>query len=58
MVFCLRAVITLLPKKGDLQDLRNWRPVSFLCGDDKVPSKALAFRLKEVMAEVVHVGQT
>ncbi|KAI3375657.1 hypothetical protein L3Q82_003721 [Scortum barcoo] len=24
---CRRAVITLLPKKGDLQELKNWRPV-------------------------------
>ncbi|KAL6481019.1 hypothetical protein MHYP_G00090990 [Metynnis hypsauchen] len=23
---CRRAVITLLPKKGDLQDIKNWRP--------------------------------
>ena len=55
---CRRAVITLLPKKGDLQDLKNWRPVSLLCGDYKVLSKALALRLREVMAEVVHVDQT
>uniref|UniRef100_A0A665WRW9 Reverse transcriptase domain-containing protein n=1 Tax=Echeneis naucrates TaxID=173247 RepID=A0A665WRW9_ECHNA len=55
---CRRAVITLLPKKGDLQDLRNWRPVSLLCGDYKVLAKALARRLREVMAEVVHVDQS
>ncbi|KAI3359013.1 hypothetical protein L3Q82_015397 [Scortum barcoo] len=55
---CRRAVITLLPKKGDLQDLKNWRPVSLLCRDYKVLSKALALRLREVMAEVVHVDQT
>ncbi|KAL0153368.1 hypothetical protein M9458_051287, partial [Cirrhinus mrigala] len=23
---CRRAVVTLLPKKGDLQEIRNWRP--------------------------------
>lgn len=39
---CRMAVITLLPKKGDLQDLKNWRPVSLLCGDSKFLSKALA----------------
>ena len=55
---CRRAVVTLLPKKGDLQDLRNWRPVSLLCGDYKVLSKALALRLREVMTEVVHADQT
>lgn len=27
------AVITLLPKKGHLQDLNYWRRVSFLCGE-------------------------
>ena len=32
---CRRAVITLLPKKGDLQDLKNWRPVYLLCTDTK-----------------------
>ena len=36
---CRRAVITLLPKKGDLQELKNWRPVSLLCTDYKILSK-------------------
>ncbi|KAJ3599285.1 hypothetical protein NHX12_033248 [Muraenolepis orangiensis] len=29
---CRRAVISLLPKKGDLTLLKNWRPVALLCG--------------------------
>ncbi|XP_035854989.1 protein NLRC3-like [Sander lucioperca] len=58
LLSCRRAVITLLPKKGDLQDLKNWRPVSLLCGDYKILSKALASRLREVTGEVVHVDQT
>ena len=37
---CRRAVVTLLPKKGNLQEIKNWRPVSLLCTDYKVLSKA------------------
>lgn len=36
---CRTAVITLLPKKRDLQDLKNWRAVSLLCGDYKILSE-------------------
>ncbi|KAI3358172.1 hypothetical protein L3Q82_003167 [Scortum barcoo] len=46
---CRRAVITLLPKKGDLQELKNWRPVSLLCTDYKIMSKVLASRLREAV---------
>ncbi|KAK3512767.1 hypothetical protein QTP70_025123 [Hemibagrus guttatus] len=42
---CRRAVLTLLPKKGDLTHLKNWHPVSLLCTDCKLLSKALASRL-------------
>ncbi|KAI3355854.1 hypothetical protein L3Q82_004224 [Scortum barcoo] len=55
---CRRAVITLLPKKGDLQELKNWRPVSLLCTDYKIMSKVLASRLREVMASIIHPDQT
>ena len=41
-ISCRRAVITLLPKKGDLQEIKNWRPVSLLCTDYKILSKALS----------------
>ncbi len=30
-VSCHRAVLTLLPKKGDLTEIKCWRPVSLLC---------------------------
>ncbi|XP_063765417.1 transposon TX1 uncharacterized 149 kDa protein [Eleginops maclovinus] len=55
---CRRAVLTLLPKKGDLQELGNWRPVSLLCTDYKLLSKVLATRLRRVMEHVIHVDQT
>ncbi|KAI3375656.1 hypothetical protein L3Q82_003720 [Scortum barcoo] len=55
---CRRAVITLLPKKGDLQELKNWRPVSLLCTDYKILPKVLASRLREVMASIIHPDQT
>ncbi|KAK3526114.1 hypothetical protein QTP70_015999, partial [Hemibagrus guttatus] len=55
---CRRAVLTLLPKKGDLTHLKNWRPVSLLCTDYKLLSKALALRLTKVMERLIHQDQT
>ncbi len=58
---CRRAVLTLLPKKGDLQDIKNWRPVSLLCTDYKLLSEVLAARLRKVMehiTSIIHVDQT
>ncbi|KAK3554521.1 hypothetical protein QTP70_024427 [Hemibagrus guttatus] len=42
---CRRAVLTLLPKKGELTHLKSWCPISLLCTDCKLLSKALASRL-------------
>ncbi|CAM2106435.1 unnamed protein product [Caretta caretta] len=55
---CGRAVLALLPKKGDLRDLRNWRPVSLLSTDYKIVEKAISLRLGSVMADVIHPDQT
>lgn len=55
---CRRAVLTLVPKKGDLTDIGQWRPLSLLCIDCRIFSKVLATRLKKVMEEVIHVDQT
>lgn len=54
---CRKAVVTLLPKKGNLQDITNWRPVSILCMNYKILSKALANRLREAMEQVIHWDQ-
>ncbi|CAM2112257.1 unnamed protein product [Caretta caretta] len=53
-----RAVLALLPKKGDLRDLRNWRPLSLLSTDYKIVAKAISLRLGSVMADVIHPDQT
>lgn len=55
---CRRAVLTLLPKKGDVRDIKNWRPVSLLCCDYKLLSKVLATRLGKVLEEVILPGQS
>lgn len=55
---CQRAVLTLLPKKGDLSDLKNWRPVSILTTDYKLIAKVLANRLKTVLGDVIHQDQS
>ncbi len=55
---CQRAVLSLLPKKGDLGFLKNWRPVSLLCTDYKILAKCLANRLKQYLDTIIHSDQT
>ncbi len=57
-ISCRRAILTLLPKKGDLQEIKNWRPVALLSTDYKLLSKVLAMRLKKAMEQIIHVDQT
>ncbi len=55
---CRRAVITLLPKRGDLQCISNWRPVSLLCAEYKILSKTLAIRLSKVLRQLINSDQS
>lgn len=55
---CQRAVLSLLPKKGDLTLLKNWRPVAVLCTEYKIFSKVLANRLNEVLHTIIHKDQS
>lgn len=57
-VTCRRAVLSLLPKKGDLSLLKNWRPVALLTTEYKILSKCLANRLKKYVHTIVHKDQT
>ena len=50
--------ITLLYKKGDHEDLRNWRPISLLNVDYKILTRILASRLQSVMGTLIHNSQT
>ena len=58
LVLCRRAVLSLLPKKGDLTLLKNWRPVALLCTDYKLLSKVLVNRLKTVMPDLIQRDQS
>uniref|UniRef100_A0A3B3DKH2 Reverse transcriptase domain-containing protein n=1 Tax=Oryzias melastigma TaxID=30732 RepID=A0A3B3DKH2_ORYME len=55
---CRRAVLSLLPKKGDLSLLKNWRPLALLCTDYKLISKVLANRLKGCLDSIIHRDQS
>ena len=53
-----KAIITLIPKKGDLNKLKYWGPISLLCIDYKILTKVLANRLKNVLPEIISKEQT
>ncbi|KAJ1110724.1 hypothetical protein NDU88_008072 [Pleurodeles waltl] len=52
-------MITLLYKqKGEKEDLKNCRAISFLNVDYKLLAKAMANRLKKVIEKIVHPDET
>ena len=52
-----QAIITLIPKKGNLGKLKYWRPVSLLCLDYKILTKILANRLKKILPVIMSEEQ-
>lgn len=50
--------VRLLPKKGDLSSLRNWRPISLINCDAKVFTRIIAKRLGPMMKKVINPYQT
>ena len=45
-------------KRGNIKDLKNWRPISLLNVDYKIISKAITSRLSRVLASIVDPDQT
>ena len=54
-----QAVITLIEKKKkDCSLLENWRPTSLVNVDTKIITKAIAWRIKNVLPDIIHQNQT
>ena len=53
-----QAIITLILKKGDLNKLKYWGPISLLCITYKILTKISANRLKNVLPHIISKEQT
>jgi hypothetical protein len=51
------ATIKLIPKKGDVSQLKNWRPISLLSNMYKIISRAFNSRLKKVTNRICSRAQ-
>jgi hypothetical protein len=54
----LNGIITLIPKKGDLTQLANWRPITLLNTDYKLIARCLAKRLTTVLPKLTATDPT
>lgn len=51
-------LISLIYKKGDRRELKNWRPISLLNVDYKILARVMANRLKYVLPKIISPNQT
>ena len=51
-------IMILLFKKGDASELSNWRPLSLINADAKLFTKLLTNRLRPLLPQLIHPGQT
>ena len=47
----------MIPKKGDIDYLKYWRPISLLGVDYKILTKILANRLKYILSDIISIEQ-
>jgi hypothetical protein len=52
------SIITVILKKYDRKNLKNYRPISLLCADYKIIAKVFAERMKTVLPKMIHPDQT
>jgi exonuclease III len=55
---CRQGALCLLYKKGNRDDLRNYRPLTMLTADYKILSKIMADRLDTVLHHLIHPNQS
>lgn len=48
----------IFKKRGDVRDLKNWRPISLLNVDYKICSKVISLRLSKVLHAIIDPDQT
>ena len=52
-----QGVISLLYKKGNPENLENWRPISLLNTDYKIITRVLATRLQNILPKIISMDQ-
>ena len=52
------AIINLLPKNDQKENLKNWRPIFLLCSDYKILTKILSNRLKPTLEHAISIEET
>ena len=52
-----QSVFSLLFKKGNPEDLENWRPISLLNVDYKIIARILALRLQKILPKIINTDQ-
>ena len=50
-------MFSLLYKKGDPENMENWRPISLLNIDYKILARVLAQRLQKVLPKIISMDQ-